>query len=407
MNRFVNRAPDLRPASRRTRRPSLKGEMMERGVVRSESADQRFARLLDRTSQPLLITDLTGRITHANLAFGEMLGYKSRELLGRSVAELTPLEWYAATTAAIERLEATSIAQRYEKEYLHRDGHRVAVELFTDFERDADDRPRGYYAFATDVTCRKLAETALRESERTYRELFDEAPIGYHVIDTQGIIQSVNRAECDLLGYSHKEMIGRAIFDFVVPEQRAAAEEAVGSAYDGDASALAVDRDYLTKDGRRIALHIENRLLHDAEGRMVGMRSMMQDITRRKLAEEALLASERRLRALFEGIEDSVFVHDLQGRILDANPAASRRLGYTREEFLELTTADVDDPEFSAGYDDRLRFAARTGAFGVRRPPPNEGWPFDSRGNQYVGHSARRSTCHSGRDPRYHGAASP
>ncbi len=68
----------------------------------------------------------------------------------------------------------------------------------------------------------------------------------------------------------------------------------------------------------------------------------------------ALIASERRARALFEGIEDSVFVHDLDGHILDANPAASRKLGYTRDEFLALNTRDIDDPEFAAGYEDRL-----------------------------------------------------
>ena len=68
----------------------------------------------------------------------------------------------------------------------------------------------------------------------------------------------------------------------------------------------------------------------------------------------ALIASERRARALFEGMEDSVFVHDLDGKILDANPAACRRLGYTREEFLQLNTREIDDPEFAAGYKNRL-----------------------------------------------------
>ncbi len=68
----------------------------------------------------------------------------------------------------------------------------------------------------------------------------------------------------------------------------------------------------------------------------------------------ALIASEKRARALFEGIEDSVFVHDLDGKILDANPAASRRLGYTREEFLKLNTRDIDAPEFAQGFEDRL-----------------------------------------------------
>ena len=71
-------------------------------------------------------------------------------------------------------------------------------------------------------------------------------------------------------------------------------------------------------------------------------------------ARAALVASDRRARALFEGIDDSVFVHDMDGKILDANPAACRRLGYSRDEFLRLNTRDIDDASFAEGYRDRL-----------------------------------------------------
>ncbi len=60
-------------------------------------------------------------------------------------------------------------------------------------------------------------------------------------------------------------------------------------------------------------------------------------------------------RALFEGIDDAVFVHDLDGHILDANPAACERLGYTRAELLTMTTRDIDAPEFAAGFSNRLQ----------------------------------------------------
>jgi PAS domain S-box-containing protein len=60
-------------------------------------------------------------------------------------------------------------------------------------------------------------------------------------------------------------------------------------------------------------------------------------------------------RILFEAIDDAVFVHDVEGRILEANPAACRRLGYTRDEMLRLTTRDIDEPDFAAGFQDRLQ----------------------------------------------------
>src|SRR5438132_6664077 len=66
-------------------------------------------------------------------------------------------------------------------------------------------------------------------------------------------------------------------------------------------------------------------------------------------------ARDRRARALFEGIDDAVFVHDLDGRILDANSAACRRLGYSREELLNLTTRTIDAPDFAVNYEERLK----------------------------------------------------
>jgi PAS domain S-box-containing protein len=70
---------------------------------------------------------------------------------------------------------------------------------------------------------------------------------------------------------------------------------------------------------------------------------------------------DRRAQALFDEIVDAVFVHDAEGRILDANPAACERLGYTREEFLRLTTRELDEPSFAAGFAERLRQQRATG----------------------------------------------
>src|SRR5262249_4427461 len=67
--------------------------------------------------------------------------------------------------------------------------------------------------------------------------------------------------------------------------------------------------------------------------------------------------------ALFDGIDDAVFVHDLEGHILEANAAACQRLGYTREEMLHLTTSDIDAPEFAEGFGERLQQQLAAGGF--------------------------------------------
>jgi PAS domain S-box-containing protein len=158
-----------------------------------------------------------------------------------------------------------------------------------------------------------------------------------------------------MLGYTREELIGRPVFDFVAAEFREKALAAFPEKIRGDHPLHTIERTLQTRDGRRLIVAIEERYKRDEEGRVVGIRSTVQDITESKRTEAALVASERRARILFEGIEDAVFVHAPDGRILDANPAASRLLGYSREELLTMTTNDIDEPEFAAGFEDRLK----------------------------------------------------
>lgn len=329
---------------------------------RTLGTDRIINQLLEESGQPFVAADFSGRLIHANHAFAEMIGYSNDELTTMRFQDLTPEAWMAVTDTHIDRLRATGKAQRYEKCYRHKDGHEIPIELVLDLYRDESDQPAAIYAFITDIGERKRAEARLRESEERFRQLYDEAPFGYHEIDAHGTILMVNRTECELLGYSREEMIGRKIWEFVVDDQQETSRKAIRDRVEGaTAAVMSVERTYKTRDGRELLLAIENRITRDAAGLVKSIRSTVQDITWKKQAETALVASERRARALLEGIEDAVFVHDLQGHILDANPAASRRLGYTREELLRLTTTDIDDPSFAEDYATRLEHQLRVG----------------------------------------------
>ena len=102
----------------------------------------------------------------------------------------------------------------------------------------------------------------------------------------------------------------------------------------------------------------------------------------------ASLAHERMnewTRALLDALDDAVFMHDLQGRIVEANAAACRRLGYTREEFLRLTTRDIDAPEFARGFAERAQRQLEHGTFrceGVHRTKDGRNVPVDINTSQ-------------------------
>ncbi len=103
---------------------------------------------------------------------------------------------------------------------------------------------------------------------------------------------------------------------------------------------------------------LKTRLLLERERSEV-----LRGIEEREGAEEALRVSQKRLRTIFEGLDDALFVHDLEGRILDCNRAACEMLGYARDELLTMRTADFDAPGFADGFQDRIARQLRDGSY--------------------------------------------
>jgi PAS domain S-box-containing protein len=149
-----------------------------------------------------------------------------------------------------------------------------------------------------EITQRKLAEEALRGSQKRYKELWDGAPAAYHTLDTTGIIRQVNQTEMNMLGYSKEEMIGKPIFDFILPEQRKEAEERFRLKLKGGQIPKHDNRIYIKKDGSKIHVSIDDVLEYDNHGKVIGVRTTMVDITELKRSEEALRKSETGLRHL-------------------------------------------------------------------------------------------------------------
>ncbi len=128
--------------------------------------------------------------------------------------------------------------------------------------------------------------------ERHMRQLFDEAPVGYHELNNEGVITRVNRTELEMLGYEAQEMLGRHPWDFVLEKDqfRNAFEAKINGTIP---SGQGFERTCVRKDGSRLPVLIRDRLLTDGEDRIVGMCSVMQDITERKQLEEQLRQSQK------------------------------------------------------------------------------------------------------------------
>ena len=151
---------------------------------------------------------------------------------------------------------------------------------------------------ARDMTERKRMEETLRESEARFREWFDDAPVGYHVLDVEGRIVKVNRTELEMLGYTAEEMVGRLAWEFVLEQDVAC--QSVTAKLAELLPPQPLERTYIRKDGSRMPALIQGRYLLDADGKIEGYRTTIQDIAERTQAEELMRQAEQRYRDLFE-----------------------------------------------------------------------------------------------------------
>ncbi|MGB7758308.1 MAG: PAS domain S-box protein [Bryobacteraceae bacterium] len=184
----------------------------------------------------------------------------------------------------------------------------------------------------------------LIESERRFRDLFEQGPVAYHELDREGNVRWVNQAECELLGVEASAMLGRPIFEFVSRGAPSESQEVFQRKLSGQQALTPFPRDHIRSDGRHLTLEIHEALIRNAQGEATGMRSVILDVTRRKEIEEALRQGEETLRSVCASSLDALVMIDGHGRALLWNPAAERMFGYTAAEMMGQPIHDLLAP---------------------------------------------------------------
>ncbi len=269
----------------------------------------------------------------------QMTGYAKDELLEQSARMFYPsqadYDWVGQEKYRQIREHGTgSVETRWQ----HKDGRLLDILLSsTPLDPPASDL---VIFTALDITDRKQVERALAESEARFRQLFDEAPIGYHEIDAAGRITRVNCTELAMLGYAAEDMLGRYVWEFI--EEAHLSRESVQAKLAGRLSPTSsYERAYRRKDGTRLPVLVDERILCDAAGQVTGIRTTIQDITERQQAEESLRRANERLEATMDTLPDLLFEVDRDGRIYDFRAPRPEMLYAAPHEFLGKTVDQV------------------------------------------------------------------
>jgi PAS domain S-box-containing protein len=196
-----------------------------------------------------------------------------------------------------------------------------------------------------DITARKQAEEALRDSEERFRTAFETAAIGMDIASPDGRLIRVNRALCQMLGYSEAELLQRTYRDITHPDDLVSDHAANGQMLAGTASNLTFEKRFVHKDGQAICTLLSLALVQDAQQRPLYWVAQIQDITARKQAEESLQRSEARFRAVFDTASVGIAIADLEGNLVEVNDTFCRICGHFKADLHHMTLQALIHPD--------------------------------------------------------------
>ena len=332
---------------------------LQRSAEHALEMEARLGWASDFANDAILLMDTDGRILDANERARASYGYSREEFLGRNIRDLRRGD--PASLAVLEQQLTRTLGDGsliFETTHLRKDGTTFPVEVSA---RRVEHAGRTYVqSIVRDITERVRHQELIRRSEERYRALFEAVPHPICVIDpeTQRILL-VNSAAETLLGYSHDEPLGLTLRDVVAPHE-----------FERMQQHLAANRhlvryeagvwQYRAKDGRLVDVDVVSHVVV-LNGR-TAMLALGTDVTDRIRAERAMASSEARYRALFDSNPHPMWVFDTETlRFLIVNDAAMARYGYSNEEFLAMTIADIRPAEAIDALHDHLNMARPPG----------------------------------------------
>jgi PAS domain S-box-containing protein len=297
----------------------------KRAEEASRENEAKIRRLVDSNIIGIFMWDFDGRVLEANDEFLRIVNYDREDLVSGGIrwTDLTPSDWRERDNAKIEQQKISGRLEPFEKEYTRKDGRRVPVLIgVATFEEGGNQG----VAFVLDLTERKRAEEALRESERSARSALDGIAGLVAIMTPNGEVETVNRQCIEYFGRPVEEQKDWVTTDMVHPED-------LPHMLENFKKAIASEIPYHFEqrlrqfDGEYRWFETRGGAVRDDAGRIVRWYVLLTDIEDRKRAEEALRESEYKLRQIIDTIPAHVVRYQPDGTADFMNQTFSEFLG--------------------------------------------------------------------------------
>jgi PAS domain S-box-containing protein len=312
-------------------------------------SEEKYRTLVENVVDIVYRSDRDGILTFVTPSILPLLGYDTvDDIIGHPITSFWA--YPEKRDDLIARMKEQGYVKDYEISILKRDGTRIPVSVSSHFYHDETGGIAGVEGIIRDITDRKRADDAIRESEERYRNVVEDQteficrfkPDGTHIF--------VNEAYCRYFGLKRDEILGH----WFRPKIPAEDQEPVNRFFASltpDHPVDSIDHRIIMPDGNIRWQRWSDRAIFDPSGTVTEYQSVGRDITEWKRYEDALVESENNFRTILDQASDAIILHDRTGRILDVNRKACSNLGYTKDELLTKKISDFDPKGIRNGKD--------------------------------------------------------
>lgn len=321
---------------------------------RAEEALLKLKKAVDNSGEIIFLTDKKGIFTFANPAFTSIYGFTTDEIIGKVTPRILKSEFqkendyklFWETLISGKEVRGELINKR-------KDGTLINVESSSTPILDEKKNIIGFLGIQRDITKRRLAEKALRESEKKYKSIFENIQDVYYETSFDGTILEVSPSIYELTNHMYKreDVIGKSIYNFYFNSDE---RDTLIKKLQNHKSLVDYEIKLKNRDGTIIPCSIATKIQFNADGNPEKIIGTMHNITERKHAEEILFESESKYRTIITQSPDGIFIVDLSGSFLSVNKAMCDNLKYSEEEFLSMKIWDIVPQQFLSLHKNRL-----------------------------------------------------
>jgi len=317
--------------------------------------ESKYRSIFENVMEGIFQTSPDGHYLSANPMLAKIYGYDSSDDLIRAISDITHQLYVAPgrRDEFIRLIQGEGIVSRFESQVYHKDGRVIWISENARAVRDEKGDVQYYEGTVEDITDRKRAEEALRDSEVLYHSLVESLPQNIFRKDRQGRFTFANKRFCSIIGRSPEEIIGTTDFDYF-PAELAAKYQRDDQRVMETREPFETVEENRTPDRGTSHVQVVKTPLYDAFGNVIGVQGMFWDVTERKKMEEALAYERDLLRALLDNIPDNIYFKDRQCRFLKIGKSLAELFGLKNpEEAVGKTDFDFFSKEHAqAAYED-------------------------------------------------------